>query len=313
MEDIAKIAAMAMDEDAEVRGAAADALGTMDPAASFPLLVDLLGDADRRVRIAAVRSLGNQRAPHAFEVLQPLFEENDAELTCEVLAAFAKIGDARAFAPVVVRLFDVDDAIRQNAAAAVGRLHNPDAYEPLLMCLDDESEWVRANSALSLGQLGCTQAAGRLRKLADSRDTSTVRANAVTALGMLASGGAEGADALFAFLVEVAGDAAEDTRVRVAAVLALSSGFRELHALGGQLAADALGLVFSLASEEPDDDLRSTCIWALGELCRADLAAELEMDPAAIEQVIALLERSQDDAHEWCARYATEALAKVRG
>ena len=99
----------------------------------------------------------------------------------------------------------------------------------------------------------------------------------------------------------------------VAAVLALSSGFRELHALGGQLAADALGLVFSLASEEPDDDLRSTCIWALGELCRADLAAELEMDPAAIEQVIALLERSQDDAHEWCARYATEALAKVRG
>ena len=311
MEDIAKVAAMAVDGDAEVRGAAADSMGSMDSVATFPLLVDLLGDPDRRVRIAAVRSLGNQRADHAYDVLLPLLEEDDTELTCEVLASFAKIGDGRAFAPVVVRLFDVDDAIRQNAAAAVGRLHNQTALEPLLMCLDDTSEWVRANSALSLGQLGCSQARERLAKLADSQDTPIVRANAVTALGMLAA--ASGDVQAFVHLAEVAGDTAEEARVRIAAILALTASFRDLHGLDGGRAADVLGLVFALASDEPDDDLRSTCVWSLGELCRRDLAVELEMDEAAIDEVISLLDRAQDDPHEWCARYAEEALLKVRG
>ncbi|MGI6220981.1 MAG: HEAT repeat domain-containing protein [Coriobacteriales bacterium] len=309
MEDAVKIAAMATDADAEVRGAAADALGSMDEAAAFPLLVNLLADPDRRVRIAAVRSLGNLRSAHAFDVLLPLLEEGDAELTCEVLAAFAKTGDERAFAPVVVRLFDVDDAVRQNAAAAVGRLRNPSAFEPLMMCLDDDVEWVRANSALSLGQLGCVEAASRLREIADSQDTATVRANAVTALGELAS-----ADTgISPFLMEVAGDAAEDARVRVAAVLALASGFQELGKRDEDLASRVLGIVFALAGEEPDDDVRSTCIWALGELCRAESVEELGLDPAALDQVAALLEKAQGDPHEWCARYAEEALVKVRG
>ena len=314
--DIESLAGLAGSDDPEVRGRVAAALGNADGPGALGVLVDLLADRDRRVRMAAVRSIGDLHDRNGVEPLLPLLEENDVELSCTVLAALAQIGDERSFAPIVARLFDVNDDIRKNAAAAAGPLRDARALEPLLMCLDDPVEWVRANSAWSLGFLDCAEAIGPLRDLADSRDTATVRANAVTALGQIGARGACGAEACAAalrFVLEVLDDLAEEPRVRVAALVALAQGFEALCASAPDIAGQTLALSLMLARSCEDDDLRSTAVWALGKTCDAGVAERVGLAPEAIDQALDALGAALHDPAEWCVRYAIEALAAVGG
>jgi len=311
MAGVEELAGLARSDDPEVRGRIASALGTMDDAGALGLLVDMLSDPDHRVRVTAVRSIGDLRDRNGVEPLLPLLEEEDTELTCAVLASLAQIRDERTFAPIVARLFDLNDDIRKNAAAAAGALRDPRALEPLLMCLDDPVEWVRANSAWALGGLDCPEAVSPLVELADSEDTETVRANAVSALGSIAARGKCGAekttealDLVFAVL----DDFEELTRVRVAAMIAFAQGFEGICAEYPQLGVQAFAIIEALA-EDPDNDLRSTAAWCLGRMCGRGAAARIGIADETVEGVRAILTRLLDDPHEWCVRYAEESLS----
>lgn len=311
MAGIEELAGLARSEDPEMRGRVASALGTMGDAVALGLLVDMLSDPDRRVRIAAVRSIGDLRDRSGVEPLLPLLEEDDAELTCAVLASLAQIGDERTFAPIVTRLFDLNDDVRKNAAAATGVLRDPRALEPLLMCLDDPVEWVRANSAWALGGLDCPEAVGPLIELADSQDTETVRANAVSALGSIAARGRCGADEAgeaIELVFAVLDDMSEQTRVRVAAMISFAQGFERICTAFPQLGVRAFAIIEALASDS-DDDIRSTSAWCLGRMCGQGAAARIGIADEVVEDVRAILTRLLDDPHDWCVRYAEESLS----
>ena len=312
MAEIDGLLAMAGDPDPETRGRVASALGTVGGEGAFGVLVDLLSDADDRVRITAATSLGDLRDPNAVEPLLPLLEEESVELRCAALAALAQIADPRTFAPVVTRLFDTDDDIRRNAAAAVGCLRDPRALEPLLMCLDDHVEWVRANSAWSLGRIGCLEAVGRLQELADSDDTETVRANAVSAIGSLALHAGEGerpaAASALEYVATVLDDEAELPKVRISAMLAVAQAFPHALEVSQDAATGAFGSILALAGSAADDDLRSTAVWSLGEVCGKGRAQKIGMSDEMLALVRDALTVALDDPHEWCRRYAREAL-----
>lgn len=313
MADLQELLRMKDSPDPETRGKVAVSLGSMSETEAFSALVDMLSDSDQRVRIEAAKSLGEQANPHAVEVLRPLLEEGSTEMTCTVLTSLSKIGGAQAFASIVCRLFDVDDDIRKNAAGSIGSLHNPEAYEPLLLCLDDPVEWVRANAALSLGKIYRPDALPHLIEKADSDDTPLVRANAVSGIGYLglAADTQKTATEAFRYIISVLEDTEEDPKVRVAAMLAFGEYFADVCGKDAEAADDAFSDILTLAQTAEDEDIRSTAIWCLGKACSADAVAKTGAPQQTVDKVVDVLVASLDDDHEWCVRYAIEALSDI--
>ncbi|MCR5845262.1 MAG: HEAT repeat domain-containing protein [bacterium] len=320
MSDLSDLLGMAKNSDPSVRAMVAQSIATIPDPAATTTLIDLLSDADDRVRLAAIYALGASRKAVAIEPLLPLLDDEEpVDIRCATLAALAMIADRRSFAPIAVRLFDVNDEIRKNAAAAIGRLRDGRALEPLLMCLDDEVEWVRANAALSLGQLGRSDPIGRLAQLADSEDTENVRSSAISALGSLGAflidsedaeeqeASARALDCAYTAL----DDAVEENKVRVAAQISLADGFERIGQFDAARARSIFALACAISSDSASpDDLRSTAIWSLGKM--ATSASDV-LGAEAIDSTVELLIAALDDPHEWCVRYAIEALANIGG
>jgi HEAT repeat protein len=101
------IKALGDEKDSDVRGNAAQALGTIgDARAVEPLIIRALGDSDYRVRWNAAEAIGT-------------------------------IGDARAVEPLIRALGDSDWRVLWNAARALGKIGDPRAVEPLILLLRD--------------------------------------------------------------------------------------------------------------------------------------------------------------------------------
>ncbi len=324
---------MASSSDPETRGRLAATLGMMQGDRAFGMLVDMLSDSDMRVRATAAMALGQQGSPHAVEALLPLLEEGSAQMTCTVIAALARLGDERSFAPIVSRLFDVDDEVRKNAAGAIGSLRDPRALEPLRMCLGDQVEWVRANSALSLGKIGCPEAVGDLVKLADSADTPLVRANAVSGVGQIGLDAQDGELASYSlgYVLDVMGDAGEDDKVRIAAMLVFGESFERACEVAPDIAASAFAAIEDMARGDAGNadaagaagaagdagtagdgaDVKSTAIWCLGKACSAQTVEHAGISQDIVDEVFDILNLALHDGSEWCVRYAVEALADL--
>ncbi len=311
-EDLDGFASLASDDDPEVRGRTASALGSRGSLA-IPILVSLLDDPDDRVQMEAISSLGDIGDPMAIEPLMPLLEDGAPETVRQVLAAFAKIGDQRAFGPVIARVFDVDDGIRANAVAAAGGIGDPRALEPLLMCISDDSERVRANSAWSLGRLGVPDPIPALTKLSDSADSDDVRACAVSALGSIAASCAEvfpdDSRQALEYVIDVLDDPEERSRVRASAAISCTEAIRDLGASGTSAWDNRAVTVLSvLASDGSDEDLRSTSIWCLGRLFEGCGSAH---DGGG--DIVTIVSAALADGGEWSIRYSLEALARIGG
>lgn len=349
---------MASNPDPEVRGRLASALGCIEGDRAFSLLVGMLSDSDTRVRATAAMAIGQQKNPHAARALLPLLEEGSTQMTCTAIAALARLDDERSFAPIVSRLFDVNDEIRQNAAGAIGSLRDPRAIEPLKMCLGDPVEWVRANSALSLGKIGSFEVVSDLIELADSNDTVLVRANAVSAIGLIALDNQNCDDikdmdtdkleeqeiSALEYVLDVMSDENEEQKVRVAAMLVFAQSFDEVCNICSDIAASAFCQMESIAKgikdDEKDDaelsinsderssgvshdiakslaatnidDIQSTSIWCLGQICKPEIANKVGISQKVIDEVYDILTSALYCKREWCVRYAIEALANIK-
>jgi HEAT repeat protein len=161
------------DADAEVRGSAAWALGSLrDPRALVPLLV-ALDDADGRVREGAAAGLGRSGDTRAVRPLIALLEDTDEFVRCRVVTALGELGGSRATEFLIASLTcDESEDVRYAAADALGEI-GAGAVRPLLDAMEGEGEDVRGWIALALEALGVpaiergvADAQGRERRLA---------------------------------------------------------------------------------------------------------------------------------------------------
>ncbi|MCX8067326.1 MAG: HEAT repeat domain-containing protein, partial [Anaerolineae bacterium] len=137
--------------DADVRRAAAEALGRIGDPRAVPGLLKALRDADAEVRWAAAEALGRVGAPAVPGLLEVL-RDADAGVRRAAAEALGRIGDPQAIPGLLEALRDADPRVRRAAAEALGRIGAP-ALPSLLEALRDADWWVRRAAAKALGEI----------------------------------------------------------------------------------------------------------------------------------------------------------------
>jgi HEAT repeat protein len=149
---IEQIAAL-RDSDWAVREDAARMLGSFrDQRAVEPLIV-VLRDSDRAVREAAVAALTAIGAP-AVEPLGACLRDSNLTVQESAAAILASIGDARVADGLIASLASADWVVRMHAATALGRIGEARAVPALMPLLQDKVKAVREESSTALARLG---------------------------------------------------------------------------------------------------------------------------------------------------------------
>ncbi|MBN2476969.1 MAG: HEAT repeat domain-containing protein [Pirellulales bacterium] len=185
-EAVAPLLANLGHREADVRAAAAKALGAAKDARAVDPLIGILADRNEEahVRGSAAGALSKIDDPRRVEPLIVAAGDQQPALRKAAAAALAAVRDPRAAPPLIAALGDEDRQVREVTAGALGRYDNHWAVEPLIAALEDEYPNVRAQAAHSLGELGDPRA---LKPLLDAlKDpNSYVRWHAATGLGEL--------------------------------------------------------------------------------------------------------------------------------
>ncbi|MGD2105530.1 MAG: HEAT repeat domain-containing protein, partial [Anaerolineae bacterium] len=180
------VMALKYKKDAEVRQAAAAALGGMANADAVQTLTAALEDDVPAVRRAAARALGRIGDARAADGLVKAL--CDDELRETAIDALARVGTPSVEA-LTTCLEDGDPEVRATAAELLGKTGDDRAVEPLTVHLEDEIASVRRAAAEALGTLGDTRAMDSLIELL-ADDSASVRRAACHALGKLGDRGA---------------------------------------------------------------------------------------------------------------------------
>ena len=160
------------DDDAEVRGAAVDALNELGQAALEQLLSELTGTAgseaewvtarkfaralkaDRpELRMAAANALGRLDDASGLQHLVEALDDDDERVRLRACQACGTFADPRSVPALTTRLNEDDDPrVRRAAANALGNVGTDQALSPLLDLLDDGDEPLRRIAAGALGK-----------------------------------------------------------------------------------------------------------------------------------------------------------------
>jgi HEAT repeat protein/beta-lactamase regulating signal transducer with metallopeptidase domain len=234
------------DPDAEVREAAARALGERGDARAADALARALGDSVPDVRRAATLALAEMKDRRAIEPLLAALDDSDAEVRQMAAHALGDAEDRRAIPGLMKLLQDQDAEVRQTAAHGLGEFKVKEAFEPLVRALRDADADVRQMAIWALGEIRDPRAAAGLA--GSLTDTSPdVRQAAAQALGELR------VRPVPQQLIDALRDS--DADVRQAAAWALSEA-RDPRAVPG---------LVRLTKDE-DADVRSGAIQALTEM-----------------------------------------------
>lgn len=261
-EVVQKLIVLFKDGSPEIRASACFAVGLVAAnAAAEPALRGLLSDGSEDVRLAAIKALG--RMGSAAEPSVPGVANCFRDRSKAIRAAAGKTlsllcqGKVEAASKALKSsLEEASSKVRQEAAKTLGLLG--DSVTPCLpslaAALKDDNEDVRDVAIKSFGQLGEHAAPALPSLLEHARDKDkAVRVAAIQAMGGLGIHAAKAAPELVKFLVH------KSKTVRAAAA----------EAVGrlGKSATDA-GAVASLGTllEEADEEVRSSCVRALGRL-----------------------------------------------
>ena len=283
------------DEDAEVRQAAALALGSLKHSRAQNLIVDELTNDDPRVRAAAAEALGHlDNLPRLVQWLQtmllgPALYDDDVGVRRAAARALSRLDHTEAMTLLLQALRNDSWTIRMAAAEALGYLGDPAAISPLIdMALFDERQTARRSAIDALRAMAPAEA---LEALQDALDNASriVRMAAIEALTYL--GDSSAAAALLELLLydelpdvrQAAADAlrALDTARTLGRLLAFldddspsvrEAASRALGHLGDPAAVDALGRVLLF---DTDVDVREAAARALGMLSHDGVLAFL--------------------------------------
>ena len=326
----------ARDPAAEVRLAAADALGAAPKAAELvkveeggPVdpddsLASLLADPRDEVRLAAAAALGKRCGPRAKGYLLGAFARSGAVVRSALVDALGKCGSSAGDALAhwearrrdrALRLLDSQSvAQRAKGAAELGLLGREGDVKQLLPLLDESDGVLIAAAAKGLGDAGAVQVEPRLRALLADEATTL---SAAAAEGLAALG--EGAILRAQVELEAAAQRADEAAFSAAAALAtfkappaglcqIAARARfaraaELLALAGACAAAGLANALALS----DDQERSAAL----------LAALLVVAPAPAPQagpaLAKLIERGSPELGVQAARVAERVHARSAG
>ncbi len=152
-----------LDEDPEVRRAAASALGTMGAKEAAGPIRELLQDGDREVRQTAARVLGDLGSKESVPALLLCLEDHESWVVYEALRSLARLG-AREAGPQIVLLLRAGRSVR-TAAEAAGDLRVQEAEPELRRLLDSnesDRKWVAGYSLAQLALARGPEAARRL-------------------------------------------------------------------------------------------------------------------------------------------------------
>lgn len=267
------------DGSANVRAAAAKALGSSDPelvrqaledAAKEPgmrlgvalaygyhgpgaceSLLQLLQDPDARVRATAAASLGRCATVDTSVLVAAFRSETDLRAREAMLGALGASGGAGAVELLSEVLGDANPAVRFAAARGLGRTGSGQALEPLLKALEDSVSEVRVAALIALGDLGDPRASSAVGAHL-TEGAIDVRRTAIHSLDLLARPG--GSEILAAALNDA------DAQVRLTAV-------DTLRRIGDPA---ALPLLTEHADSEADAETREATTRAIVELRHAE-------------------------------------------
>ena len=259
---VASLSKLLTHEHAQVRAAAAQALGALGQHAKehVPDLVKLLSaEEELRVRVAAAQALGalGQHAKEHVPDLVKLLKDPSSRARAAAARALGALGQhAKEHVLDLVKLLkDPSSSTRAAAARALGALgqHAKEHVPDLVKLLKDPSSSTRAAAARALGALGqhAKEHVPDLVKLLKD-PSSRARAAAARALGALGQHAKEHVPDLVKLL-----SVEEELRVRVAAAQALG-------ALGQHAKEHVPDLVKLL--KDPSSSTRAAAARALGAL-----------------------------------------------
>lgn len=168
------------DGNARVRYAAVsqlDTLGDINRQQTFAMLRDiLLNDPETDVQSAAADALGGLKMTEAFEELQAIYDSTDEWLLkFSIVAALGEMGDPRAFELLAKAIESEITLVSTAAIGSLGELGDPRAVPLLLPYVQAEDWQVRHRVTQALGQFDTPEVRTALQQL--SQDTSSTVAD----------------------------------------------------------------------------------------------------------------------------------------
>ncbi len=161
-----------IDDDADVRIEAANALGAMgDVRAVKPLLLALI-DEEVTVRRAAVRALGKLGDDSAIMGLLNAFLDEDGTVRDTVDTVLDTLGGAGLNALVFAALKHNEPAIRRHAIERLIHIHDERAVLPLITALMDDDVEVQQLAADALSHYDTSEARTAIEEWRASRNVN---------------------------------------------------------------------------------------------------------------------------------------------
>jgi HEAT repeat protein len=171
------------DPDAEVRQAAANALGQfvylgelekLEPALAHELEEVLLRsqaqDQDASVRQATLMSLGYSSREEVAPLIRKAYDTREEPQILAALRAMGRSANEEWMEQVIPELHHAGPRVRQEAAHAAGELALQQSAQELIYLLDDVDPLVRREAIWALGQVGGRLAVEALEAVSESSD-----------------------------------------------------------------------------------------------------------------------------------------------
>lgn len=169
------------DDDAEVRRAAADALGRLEHPSAIPPLVRALNDDDREVRHAALSALGNFSRGVPAAPIRLLLSSDDSDVRQHAANILGDMKDRASIPALTTLIADPNADVRQQALHSLDEMEAPIDESTIGRALDDVSSEVRQTATSVAGERRMTTLVPALIKMLED-PVGDVREGAAEAL-----------------------------------------------------------------------------------------------------------------------------------
>lgn len=166
------------DENAEVRQAAADALGRIGDPLAIPALVASLDDPEADVRSAALDALSQFERGVPAAPIRTLLTFGDPEVRARAASMLGQMRDRESVAAIGRLVRDSDADVRREAIHALAEIRDPAGVPPVLAALTDVDADVRSHAVEAMNELGGSIPDATLTRLLQDR-SAEVRREAV--------------------------------------------------------------------------------------------------------------------------------------
>jgi HEAT repeat protein/beta-lactamase regulating signal transducer with metallopeptidase domain len=164
------------DEDADVREAAAQALGRIANPMAIPELVKALDDPQPRVQEAALDALSEFERGVPEAPVQRMLASTDADMRQRAVQILMSMRARGALPAITALVSDAEAGVRQSAIQAIQEMGNPSAASAVMPALGDRDADVRQAGVQALMQLGGTIPDAALDKLLQDSDADVRQA-----------------------------------------------------------------------------------------------------------------------------------------